>query len=94
MQKRRVNDHSVLFSKMCIRDRWFASMRWFAKVDSVVEWSAFMCSMCLCLKLRPVWHMWNLLQFEQFSFYTPGRSNLFCALGMRFEDVYKRQVMV
>ena len=26
---------------------WFASMRWFAKVDSVVEWSAFVCSMYL-----------------------------------------------
>ena len=33
---------------------WFASMRWFAKVDSVVVWSAFVCSMYLCLKLRPV----------------------------------------
>ena len=45
----------------------FASMRWFAKVDSVVEWSAFVCSTYLCLKLRPVWPMQNLLQFEQFS---------------------------
>ena len=34
---------------------WFASMRWFAKVDSIVEWSAFVCSMHLCLKLCPVW---------------------------------------
>ena len=43
--------------------------------------------MYLCLKLRPVWPMQNLLQFEQFSLYTPGRSNLFCALGMRFDSV-------
>ena len=28
-------------------------MRWLAKVDSVVVWSAFVCSMYLCLKLRP-----------------------------------------
>ena len=33
---------------------WSASKRWFAKVDSVVDGNAFICSMYLCLKLRPV----------------------------------------
>ena len=59
---------SLMFWQVCP-----VSMRWLANVDSAVEWSAFMCSLYLWLKLRPVWPMQKLLHCVQFSLYTPGK---------------------